>query len=420
MARTFFAFTLLALLALTGGTWWLCRHSDSLAFLPADSGAEWIIDPRPPENMARLQSPLRTIFKQRFILANQPEHARISLRAFTIASVTVNGRELPALQLAGKNWKSTTAAACETWLRAGTNEIIVSVTNRLAPPALCLRLQVGTETLGSDESWLASPITNHWQNARLATRPPLLPEWNPLNDHRRAGWFRRTELELAGWTLGSVILFFGVRFWLNQQTRFNSEQLIYLLLAAVLTARVALLINDLPKLPHATGFDALGHEEYVRYLQDHRALPQPDGGWEMHQPPLYYLVSAGLMSAAGVSAGQDNAVTPLRFVNGLIGLVHVWLILLCLRRIFPQNFSAQAVGLLIASFLPVNLCLSFYITNDPLTGLWITLAIYFFLRLIELPEANPRLALALGLSLGAALLTKLSALPAIPVFFSHL
>jgi tetratricopeptide (TPR) repeat protein len=71
----------------------------------------------------------------------------------------------------------------------------------------------------------------------------------------------------------------------------------------------------------------------------------------------------------------------------------------------------------VGSFLPVNLCLSFYVTNDPLTGLWITLAFYFFLRLIEHPEANARLALALGLTLGAALLSKLSALPAIPVFF---
>ena len=82
----------------------------------------------------------------------------------------------------------------------------------------------------------------------------------------------------------------------------------------------------------------------------------------------------------------------------------------------PANPAAQAAGLLIAAFLPPHLYLSQYITNEPLAGLLVTVAVYLCLRTLRMEKENLYLHLGIGAALGAALLTKLSALPAIPVF----
>jgi hypothetical protein len=109
---------------------------------------------------------------------------------------------------------------------------------------------------------------------------------------------------------------------------------------------------------------------------------------------------------------------PLRAVNGIVGLAQCVLVLLCLRRLFPNNFSAQAAGLLIAAFLPPNLYLTLYATNDPLAGLLGTTAVYFFLRWQESSNRAPWFAAGLGLALGAAVLTKLNCILAVPVFLA--
>jgi hypothetical protein len=156
-----------------------------------------------------------------------------------------------------------------------------------------------------------------------------------------------------------------------------SARLIYGLFIIVAIARIALFINNLPLLPRSTGFDAEGHEEYVRFIQEKGTLPSAKDGWEMYQPPLYYAASALLLNAVGLSAEENDGLSALRTVNCIVGLVHCWLALLCLRLLFPENPAAQAVGLLIAAFLPPHLYLSQYVTNEPLAGLFVTAAFYF-------------------------------------------
>jgi 4-amino-4-deoxy-L-arabinose transferase-like glycosyltransferase len=212
--------------------------------------------------------------------------------------------------------------------------------------------------------------------------------------------------------------------WLRRQAAAAADvcqtKLIYILFAVIVIARSALFINDMPRLPHAMGFDATAHEQYVKFIQEKDALPLPNDGREMHQPPLYYLGSTMLMNICGFSAGKDEAVIPLRAVNGILGLIHCWLALLCLRLLFPKNLSAQVVGLLVAAFLPPVLYLSMYVTNDPLTGLLVTTAFYLFLRTLQPEEENLWLYLGIGLALGAAMLSKLSAALAVPVFLMAL
>ncbi len=221
----------------------------------------------------------------------------------------------------------------------------------------------------------------------------------------------------------SGFMVWGVNCWLRQRgrkmavsTTDPSSKLIYGLFIIVVIARIALFINDLPQLPRSMGFDAEAHEQYIQFIQEKHALPLPKDGWEMHQPPLYYAVSAMVLDAGSLSVPENDAACLLRTVNGIVGLVHCWLALLCLRLLFPENFAAQAVGLLIAAFLPPHLYLSQYVTNEPLAGLFVTIAFYLCLRALRSEKESLLLHFGIGVALGAAMLTKLSALLAIPVF----
>ena len=68
------------------------------------------------------------------------------------------------------------------------------------------------------------------------------------------------------------------------------------------------------------GFDTAAHEQYIRFIQEKHALPLPKDGWEMHQPPLYYAVSALLLDAGSLTVTDNDATSLLRTVNGVVGL----------------------------------------------------------------------------------------------------
>jgi hypothetical protein len=396
--------------------WWLCWRSDATAFLPPRSGGQWIVDNQPPENIVRPARPSRTLFVKKFILDAPANGTTVSMCAFKTASVSINGKEVDGIKCSGKNWKQPVTTDVTALLKTGTNEIIVSVTNITGPPALWLRMQGNGFSLGSDETWLSSPTGYYWLHARCASSPPILPNWNPLKELMQlSGSVSRTGSQLARFAAVSLALIFCVNQLIKRGTLSSPAARIYSLFAVIAIARVALFIHDAPDLDSNLGFDASAHTEYIQFIQDKAALPLPNDGWEMHQPPLYYLTSAVELNILGLSAGNDNAALPLRSLNCAISLIHCWLVLLCLRRLFPHSLSAQAIGLLIAGFLPANLYNSFYVANDPLAGLLVTLAIYLFLRLLASEKDNPLLALGIGAVLGAAMLSKLTALLAVPV-----
>ncbi len=411
-------------LTTAGVLWRLCEHNPNIAFLPAAAGADWIVYPSPADTALHTAAPLTASFTQQLVLESAPASSRLTVRAFREFAVRINGQPVSPFTRAEDNWKSAATADLAGRLRAGTNEISVTVTNPFGPPALWLHLQAGSRTIGSDGQWTVSQMGADEQPARRATEPPAISSWNfPAGSRTtlesvRAIW--PGLLSLAG---AAGLMVFGASRWRPRQPNsdiISSNALMKGILIAVLLARAAIFINDLPQLPRSLGFDTAGHERYVQFIQKNGALPLPSDGWEMYQPPLYYAGSALLLEGATVSADDADGAMLLRAVNGVIGLVHCWLAWLCLRRLFPENIPAQTVGLLAAAFIPPHLYLSQYATNEPLAGCLVTLAFYFCLRALASNDENSRetfrLHLGLGLALGAALLTKVSALLAVPGF----
>ena len=132
------AILLLASLTTAGGFWWLCTHSNEIAFLPRKPGAEWIVYPKPPDNATHRAVPVRAVFRHVFTLDATPTDAALAVCAFKSTAVTINGQKVGKIESTAENWKSPSTADVTGLLRAGTNDITAYVTNVLGPPALWL------------------------------------------------------------------------------------------------------------------------------------------------------------------------------------------------------------------------------------------------------------------------------------------
>ena len=414
----------MALLTAAGGFWWMCARNEAIAFLSARAGAEWIVFPRPAEATTRDAISVTVEFRHSFTLDTKPANATLEIRAFKGATVAINSRQAGNTPATRRNWKIPFSTEVAGLLQPGTNVITAWVTNAVGPPALWLLLRGDRLSLGTSERWQASLNGTEWQSARRANQPiELEPDGSLSGSTRMMERLKRVWPVEAVFCAVSLALFWGLNRWLRHKRlpdgslpTTTSTKLIYGLLALVLIARAALFINNIPQLPRSMGFDAAEHEKYIAFIQQKHALPSANEGLEMHQPPLYYLASALLLDICGRSVGDGDAVYFLRAVNGVVGLLHCWLVFLCLRLLFRGNLPAQAAGLLVAAFLPPHLYLSQYVTNEPLAGFLVTVAIYLCLRLLRAEKEGLWMPLGIGAVLGAAMLTKFSVLLALPFF----
>jgi len=425
--RVLAAALVLAVLATAGGLGWVCTRDEAIPFLPARAGAEWVVFPKQAEGTKHDAMPIAVAFRHSFSLTARPARAALAVCAFKGVAVAINGREVTNAPGAHRNWKLPGSAEVAESLQPGSNVIMAWVTNSVGPPALWLRLKSPQFSLGTSQGWQVSLDGTEWQSARLARQPSDLQTYSSLGVRYGStgmmDWVKQAWPVEAGFCAAAVALVWGLNRWLRCQRlpgrtppTTTSTKLIYGLLVIVLAARAALFINNAPQLPGSLGFDAAAHGEYIQFIQQRHALPLANDGFQMYQPPLYYAACAFLLNLCGRSVGDDSAVHILQAVNGVIGLLHCWLVLLCLRLLFRENLPAQAAGLLVAAFLPPHLYLSQYVTNEPLAGFLVTVAVYFCLRALRAEEAGLWMPMAIGLALGAAMLTKFSVLLALPFF----
>jgi len=364
--------------------WWLWARSESISALPSIKGAQWILYPEPIDADVRAAAPISALFYRSFVLFQPSVKASLQICSFKSGTATLNGRPLLSLKDPTSNWKAPASLDVSGLLLAGTNILSVSVTNAQGPPALWLRFKAGPVTICTDEAWQVSLAGATLARASLARRSFSVPAASPLGGSERvADSLRRIWPVLAMMFAVSLLLVLSIDAWSARRKRAwvgsTPDRWSWCLLATVLAARLTLSIHNLNLLPQITGFDAGSHEDYVQYILEKEALPLPQEGWEMHQPPLYYAASALLLGLFDLSPKDPPGCLVLHAVNGVFGLVQCYLLFLCLRLLFPQSLAAQAVGLLAGAFLPPVLYLSAFVTNDVLAALFITVAFYLCL-----------------------------------------
>src|SRR5439155_22659856 len=178
----------------------------------------------------------------------------------------------------------------------------------------------------------------------------------------------------------------------------------YVILPLVAIFWLILCSNNARLLPFHVGFDVQDHLAYIKYIQEHHALPLPTEGYEMYQPPLYYLISAAALSLSGLSINDPASVIVLRCLGTLFAIAQFILVFLSLRLLFPTRIGLQLIGLTFAAFLSLQLYLSHYVTNEMLAASLATAAIFFYLQVL-LQSENPSLLqyVWIGACTGAAM-----------------
>jgi len=399
---------------------WLCGSNDALPFLPHDDAAPWIVYPLPPQRTARAAAALPCTFRGEITLAAPPRRATLRLAAFRSAEVSINQQPAGHTET-DAGWKQPTTLDVTPLLRAGSNQLSVRVSNGQGPPALQLSLELDDRTIVAGPDWEASFAGAAWRPARLADeRPALAPEGD---DPTPAAALRDLGPRLA---LGALAIA-GAALLVARLARRRASSprdegrgaggltrpQAALAFALVAAAWAALFWHDLPHLPLLTGFDVSDHLDYVRYLQEHRALPSASEGWQMYQPPLYYLLAAGALEFFGRTADADGLVV-LRALGLLLGLAQLACLFASLRLLLPRRARAQLAGLLLAACLPAQLSLYQCVTNEALLATCASATLAVCLGLLVRRNASVWRQLALGGCLGAALLAKVSALVLLP------
>lgn len=178
--------------------------------------------------------------------------------------------------------------------------------------------------------------------------------------------------------------------------------------------RLALYIAN----PAANAFD--NHFEPVLLIISDGIIPAKDACWSCYHPPLLYWSSAML----GKLFVQFNMSAPTFFkvlqglscLFGIATLVFVWAIL---KRL-PLNDFARAAGLGIICFLPRHIYMSAMYSNDAIAYMLVTICLYLLLVALD-RGFSWRVLVLLSISMGLALLTKVTALVVLPtvgfVFF---
>jgi Flp pilus assembly protein TadD len=393
---------------------WLAVCHPDIRFLAEAAPAEWIVYPSIAWPNGRPIAEQEAVFRRSFVLDKVPKAARLGIRSFTAGQVRLNGAEMPLMPGGEHNWKEENSADIAGQLRGGRNDLAVTVTNRTGPPALWLWLAGDGFELHTDEQWEAQLCGSWPRPARLARDPVKFGPGNLLGGGEQplsslaACW--PTLLAFAAVSLATAIGMEILRrrpalpplvvFWLSPRGCLVAVAFLWLLL----------LLHNLAALPFAVGHDHEAHLGYIRYIQERQALPLADEGVEMHQPPLYYLLGAATLDLAGLRVTDPGAVALLRWLSLLLALVNCGLLLASLRLLFPGQPRPQIVGFILGAFLPAQLCLAHYPTNELLLGTMGTASIYLCLRILGSEELRSGPYVLLGVCLGAALLSKVTAL----------
>jgi hypothetical protein len=387
-------------------------------FLFSDDGAQWI-KLRRSVDLAKQKIGDEVIFRKRFVLEKTPPDGLLAVKALRTAGVFLDGRPvLPFKSI--KDWKSARFVDLKDLLRPGAHELLITVRNEKGPAALlayskALPIATGPDWESSLDRilWVPAVRVGEDRSAELSQRFPA-----PLE----ALW-RLTPFYIPLFVSCFLLLFFlqsDLRYHpVIKKVIFRPAMIRWLLLGA----GVLLAANNIRKIPLYIGFDVAGHYQYINYILEKRSIPLATEGWQMFQSPFYYVVSTLLYLALAPFLDRGTLALAMRFIPLVCGILQVELVYRAVRCVFPERNDLQMAGTLVGGLLPMNLYISQTVGNEPLAGVLSAAAILMVLSILS-PEAGPPSKgkmIGLGIVLGLAILTKISAvllLPAVVIFLT--
>jgi 4-amino-4-deoxy-L-arabinose transferase-like glycosyltransferase len=377
-------------------------------------GATWIYVDRPFVMEAQREGE-HVSYRKRFGVEQAPPAATLAIRALGDPVVYLDGRLIQPVKSDASRWKHAVTFDLAGVLAPGMHEIYVRVFNRNGPAVLLAYSAQLNLATGPD--WEASYDELLWTKASPAGKK---------QDPELAAHFVSTGRAFLSLLPLYVCLFLAVFFLTLRTSSFQSRaegikriagdpsRIRWLLLALW----GILAVNNIFKVPLDIGMDIREHYEYMEFVANTGRVPLATQGWQMFQSPLYYVISAVVLSIPLTQRfDTTHAMMLLRFIPLLCGLLQVELAYRAGRYVFPDRRDLQIWGTLIGGLLPMNLYISQVVGNEPLSGLLSAGAVVAGLHLLVLNDdvVPDRYFIFLGIALGLALLTKVTAALLVPL-----
>lgn len=377
------------------------RFDPKTPFLSSRPPARWIRVPGRRSLLIHRYMPAFARFRTFFEAPAGGAAAGLEVRARAASEVLLDGAELLHRGAPADGWKAARRAALK--VGAGRHELTVIVRAVDGPAVLWARApELGLYT---GTNWDASADGGKtWNPAGDAQAPMTDDEFSSLPG--AAEGFRLT----LPWLLPFLFLgaFLPRRFPAARGARWERLGVVVAAAAWAVLAAAALMF-----LRPGVGYDAYEHADYVALLARTRRLPGPGDGWQTFQAPLYYLISLPLWAWA-TKIGREPAAW-LRLPNLASGFA---LGLACMRLTAaarPRRPELALAGGLFGWFWAANLYVAQAPGNEPLAG---ALSAFFLAECVRRSGTGRALrgrdAAVLGSLFGAAILTKLTAILALP------
>lgn len=165
---------------------------------------------------------------------------------------------------------------------------------------------------------------------------------------------------------------------------------------------VALRLSML-RYPLENGYDYRQHAEYVTWMAQHWGVPPLGYNYEAWQPPAFYFV-AGLLVRAGLPVARLGVI---QAAFACARLVLVWI---GLERFLRGSRLARCAGLALAAVVPCSIHIDGMLGNEPLSNLLSAAVLLTAPGLFQAGGRPRHRAVQVGVLLGLALLTKVTAM----------
>ena len=301
------------------------------------------------------------------------------------------------------------------WIKSGTNSIRAEVQNPLGPALLWLRIEGLKNPVATDQTWKAKIKISPYVQAILADDMRIYPDSRTVPSvyqsivKKRASIFLIFLASIGLWGIGHFF-FRGHRMKILPKTA----------LVGILIVWIYLFLDKMVKIGSAAGFDLPGHLNYILYILEKQALPLPTDGWSMFHPPFFYLLSAGFLQISQVFFPFVRPFHIVKVIPFLCGVGNVWASYTLGRTVFKDDPLKILFVVVTAGILPMNIYMSAYVGNEPLHALLVSFSLLTVIHIFRSLEIGYSKMIYLGLFLGLALLTKITAWVFVPVvvFFS--
>jgi len=403
--------------AAVGAAFWAKAHSPSTAYL---DGSGWIV-PGLVKNAGECSRvATRVTFSRPFSLPAAVGGAVLELRTMGAYDVLLDDAVVE-----GGPWDAPVVSRERRrvpllGLGAGNHVLAVRVRAIEGPVALTARLVDGEGhvLLRTDGTWSYEINGSTPAPARRASDPWIGVAYDTDDLEPLVVWGHPgLTWGVAAFSLIAMLLARGRA----RLARPLSSRTPVWLLAGLAATWVVLLTLAAKDIDAWWGYDRDGHMEYLEWVRTRGTLPYPTDGWQMYQPPLYYVAGAALLRALGATETSPGGIRAIAALNAVLALGFLIAGAFAIGRFVGYRASTWRLGVLLLGTTPAAFYVFAYPTNENLCTLLASLVLLALAGLRGRRTDSFRAAAGVGALLGLALLSKATAvLLVVPVAMAYL